>query len=301
MNKIEQIIYYTFSKSREKNDIAYWKKELDKNNFPIFNQILIETRTDCNRKCSFCPQSITERNLQVMDEGLFKKIIDELADLDWSGRIALMVTNEPLLDDRLVDFIKYTRRKSGKFYIDVNTNGNLLNVNKLDELFKAGLDSINIDDYRRDRDKYPTKLSKNIQKIEDNFVNNPKVNIFYRHYFEDLSNRGGSMDSGPVDNPQKHTFCSDPFVRMVISPSGDVVLCCMDYFYKEKFGNVNKQSMQEIWNSKRFKDVRTSLVNKDRKGLCAQCDKNPYQSLPRRIKRKSGHVIKRLKHLIKVK
>lgn len=37
----------------------------------------------------------------------------------------------------------------------MTTNGTLLTVDRLDKFFKLGLDNININDYRGDRDKYP--------------------------------------------------------------------------------------------------------------------------------------------------
>jgi len=68
--------------------------------FPLFSQILIETRTDCNKRCSFCPQSFYRRENEVMKWRIFKKIIDSLTDIGFAGRIALFVSNEPLLETR---------------------------------------------------------------------------------------------------------------------------------------------------------------------------------------------------------
>ena len=48
------------------SDIDYLKKYYhDNGKFPMFKQVLIETRTDCNNHCPFCPHafngSVTQR------------------------------------------------------------------------------------------------------------------------------------------------------------------------------------------------------------------------------------------------
>jgi sulfatase maturation enzyme AslB (radical SAM superfamily) len=51
----------------------------------MFIDFDIETITTCNRRCSYCPNSIFERSLpkneKLMDKELFEKIIDELAEI----------------------------------------------------------------------------------------------------------------------------------------------------------------------------------------------------------------------------
>ncbi|MCL4546332.1 MAG: hypothetical protein M1576_01150 [Deltaproteobacteria bacterium] len=49
-----------------------------------------------------------------MDEKLFVKIIDEFIDTDEERGIDFSSNNEPLLDDRIIDFIEYTRKQLGK-------------------------------------------------------------------------------------------------------------------------------------------------------------------------------------------
>ena len=49
----------------------------------------IETTTHCNRRCSYCPNSVFERgskeNTQLIDTALFRKIIDDLAEMGYKG------------------------------------------------------------------------------------------------------------------------------------------------------------------------------------------------------------------------
>ena len=141
-------------KEKGASDIDYLKSFYNTHkHFPLFQQVLIETRTDCNNHCKFCPHAFCKKPLGIMSWDCYKQIIDQLSDLNYNGRIALMLSNEPLLEERMEDMIIYARQKSPRFFLDMTTNGILLTVEKLDRFFKLGLDNININDYRGDRDR----------------------------------------------------------------------------------------------------------------------------------------------------
>mgnify|MGYP003592313754 FL=1 len=130
------------------NDIKYLVDFYNREgHFPVFQQVLIETRTDCNNHCPFCPHQFNEKKLGVMTWECYTRIIDNLVLLGYNGRVALMVSNEPLLDDRLPDLIKYAKSKSPRLFLDITTNGRLLTLEMADMLFGIGLDNININDY----------------------------------------------------------------------------------------------------------------------------------------------------------
>ena len=158
------------------SDIAYLREYYATHgHFPVFQQVLVETRTDCNNNCPFCPHAFNKKPLGIMTWECYITIIDQLVSIGYNGRVALMLSNEPLLEDRLEDMIKYAKSKSQRLFIDITTNGRLLTVEQLDKLFSLGLDNININDYRGDREKNPEKWSPNIETIHKAYGNNPKV------------------------------------------------------------------------------------------------------------------------------
>lgn len=72
------------------NDIKYLKEYYEsKGRFPLFSQVLIETRTDCNNRCPFCPHSFNKKELKIMEWEVFCRIIDNLAlyKLQWKDCI----------------------------------------------------------------------------------------------------------------------------------------------------------------------------------------------------------------------
>lgn len=258
------------------NDIDFLKNYYSQNNnFPPFSQVLIETRTDCNKRCSFCPQSFYKRTVESMKWTVYKKIIDSLAEIGFAGRIALLVSNEPLLEHRLLKMIKYAKKNSPRFFLDITTNGVLLSMAKLDELFSAGLDNININDYRNDREVEPDKVSDNLIEIVENFRSNPKVSYNARSTNEVLPNYAGVI---PQDyNAQDYGFCNFPFRKLVFSVNGDVLLCCNDFKQETNFGSIISDSILSIWNSPKLNAFRLSLLDDKRIGLCKNCnDKQTY-------------------------
>lgn len=243
--------------------------------FPLFSQVLIETRTDCNKQCSFCPQSFYKRTVESIKWSVYKKIIDSLAEIGFAGRIALLVSNEPLLEHRLLKMIKYAKKKSPRFFLDITTNGVLLSMEKLDELFSAGLDNININDYRNDRETEPDKISENLIEIVEKFRSNPKVSYNARSANEVLPNYAGVI---PQDyDAQDYGFCNFPFRKLVFSVNGDVLLCCNDFKQETNFGSIITDSILSIWNSPKLNAFRLSLLDDKRIGLCKKCnDKQTY-------------------------
>jgi len=252
-------------------DVEYLKKHFQEHErFPMFTQVLLETRTDCNRSCKFCPQAHLIRPLKIMEWEIFKKIIDELAEINFSGRIAFYMTNEPLLETRLLAMIKYARSKSARFFLDITTNGINLSSNQLDELLNAGLDNININDYRNDREKYPNKISQSLVSVVTDFKSNPKITYNNRSTNEILSNYAGTILGEKRKLPT--AFCNYPFRKLSISAEGNIILCCNDYTYITNFGNVMEKPLKEIWFSKELNEYRNNLLNELRSGICESCD-----------------------------
>jgi radical SAM protein with 4Fe4S-binding SPASM domain len=108
--------------------------------------IQVQTHSTCNGHCVYCPYHETSSNLPqgVMDELLFKKIIDEISG--WAGlkKIALMLQNEPLLDANFFEHILYIKSMNLDIVLETVTNGTLLNPSMVDRICASGLDELTI-------------------------------------------------------------------------------------------------------------------------------------------------------------
>lgn len=253
------------------SDIEFLKNYYEQHgNYPLFSQVLLETRTDCNSNCKFCPQSHLTRPLQIMKWEIFEHVINELTKINFCGRIAFFMTNEPLLETRLLEIIRYARNKSARFFLDITTNGKVLNSILIDKLLLAGLDNININDYQNNREQFSLKISNNLIDVVKDFRHNPKISFNKRSTDETLSNYAGTI-KGERRKLQSF-FCNLPFRKLSISAEGNVILCCNDYTYKTNFGNVMCKSLNNIWFSNELNEFRSDLLNEKRNGICNQCD-----------------------------
>lgn len=256
---------------KHNSNIVFLKKFYAEHNcFPVFQQVLIETRTDCNNHCSFCPHAFNKKPLEIMKWDCYTTIINQLCEMEYNGRVALMLSNEPLLDDRLEDMITYAKSQSQRLFLDITTNGKLLTVELIDKLFQLGLDNININDYRGDRDKFPYKLSPYLEPIYVAYGNNPKVNFNRRKLDEKLPNYAGNIPQ--TFNKERFGFCNYPFRKLTIAYNGDVLLCCDDFMYETKFGNVMADKLIDCWNNPQLNTIRLSLLDNYRMGLCERCN-----------------------------
>lgn len=244
---------------------------------PIFELIELETVNRCNGGCSFCAvnKNADTREFCQMSEDLFHKIIDELAELDYSYRLGLYSNNEPFLDEHIIEFAKYAREKLPKAFLEIYTNGTLLTLDKFLEIMPY-LDSLKIDNYNQQ-----LKLHKPVQKIYDYCVANnvyvDKLRIYLRKIDEVLSTRGGSSPNAEIKKTL-NAGCILPFKQLVIRPDGKVSLCCGDALGQMTLGDLSQESIMEVWNGAAYRGIRKKLKEEGRAGLrlCKDCDMTIY-------------------------
>lgn len=232
----------------------------------FFEKIEIETTTYCNRLCTYCPNSIFSRGIKKnekrMDEKLYKKIIQELKELNYSGIVSPHGYGEPLLDDRITGFIQYTKDELPFSKIKLFTNGDFLDYNKYRELADAGVDFFEIT-------QHGEKPNQKIMDILERISTKEKKKISYSVLKEkhEIINRGGILKIKSLNRRR----C--PVMGLLaINYSGDLLICCNDYNNSIKLGNINNMKLIDIWNSKKFKKIRYEL----RKGkrptiICKKC------------------------------
>jgi len=55
----------------------------------------------------------------------------------------------------------------------------------------------------------------------------------------------------PVKQPLK-LFCTRPFDGIYIGFDGSSILCCQDWKFEEVLGNINKQTLMEVWCGEKY-------------------------------------------------
>jgi len=77
-----------------------------------------------------------------------------------------------------------------------------------------------------------------------------------------------------------------PFSHIIVSADGRVPKCCSDFKIVDSMGNVNENSLVEIWNGAKFQAVRNHLCNGRREKLpetCAKCSEYGVKRPPDNI------------------
>lgn len=70
--------------------------------------------------------------------------------------------------------------------------------------------------------------------------------------------------------------CSLPWQRIIISPEGNMGVCCWGY---GNLGNLNSSSLESIWNGEQCRTIRKALVAGNYQG-CLQCKHYHQDTLP---------------------
>ena len=77
-------------------------------------------------------------------------------------------------------------------------------------------------------------------------------------------------------------FCMSPWTHLNTNPNGDVITCCLSPT-TEVLGNLNNNSIIEIWNSEKIKNLRINMLNNlPSENICNRCyskEKDGFTSL----------------------
>lgn len=240
----------------------------------LFETIELETINRCNGECSFCPvnRKDDKREFKIMDEDLFKNIINQLRDMNYDGRIQIFSNNEPLLDKRICGFAKYAKETCPKAHLSIFTNGILLNEEKFGELIKY-CDTFCIDNYYEGEKKLPENIKRIVEICNQTPALKRKVIIQMINKKEIRNNRGGQSKNRHFTYQLK-TNCKLPFKQVIVRPDGKLSLCCNDALGLYTLGDLQKQTLLEAWGGEKYKNIRDTLAKKGRKGvvLCKYCD-----------------------------
>jgi radical SAM protein with 4Fe4S-binding SPASM domain len=125
---------------------------------PKVTRLYVELTNNCNFGCDFCPSTISTRTSHNMEFHIFKKIIDEVAEEKITDKISLYLLGEPFLYPKIIDAVAYTKKK--QLFVEITTNGALLNETLLKKLIAVDLDSLIISFITIDKEEHKYRNSK---------------------------------------------------------------------------------------------------------------------------------------------
>lgn len=278
---------------------------------PLPAVILIENTNCCNAQCIMCPRETLTRKRGFMEFGLFEKIMKELSGASRKPVVHLHGFGEPLLDESLPERIMLAKA-CGIKHTYLVTNGSLLFPEKARKIINAGLDTMKISFYGTDEESYHAtmrqldfkvalhnirefvrirkELNKTTPKLilqylpqEANGAKTKEFRSLWRSVldkrvgdclnFSSLDNFGGGRAYNPVGE-RIVSVCFYPWAALSVLCDGRAVTCCMDYNGVQGAGDLNFQSVTEIWNGPVLSSIRRNFGKLDYSGFptCLCCD-----------------------------
>ena len=234
----------------------------------------------CNRKCSFCPRSAPNflDIKEFVSEDLINKISKELSVYDYSGIFLFSGFVEPMVDKNIYFLISIVRNNLPKAKIEMVTNGDALNEQRIKKLFKSGLSTllVSIYDGKKETDKME-KLLQNSDLSEDQFKVRHRYLPESKSFGITLSNRAGMMDKAEYVIPSlkepKKKSCYYPHYTFFMDYTGEILICSHDWGKKLVVGNLNNETFIDIWLNQKFNLARKNLYNANRNfSPCYKCD-----------------------------
>lgn len=218
----------------------------------------LEVGSRCNRACTYCPVSLMPRPPVParMSEDVFATTINELARIHFRGRISYHLYNEPLLRVDLHELAARVRDQLPEALQVLNTNGDLLSDVRYQQLRESGIDYFYVT--RHSPGEYPSRDWQVLQYSE-NLI---------------LTNRGGTLDHLPTATAlTQRTPCHAPSEMLIVTVTGDVLLCYEDAHRTHVLGNVMESRLEDIWNGPEASALRRRLVVGDRSvtAMCMAC------------------------------
>ncbi len=81
-------------------------------------------------------------------------------------------------------------------------------------------------------------------------------------------------DAPAKPGESRQATCPVPWETLTVTWDGDVVPCCYDYNKKLILGNLDRQSLSEIWNDEPMRRLRREIIdNRVENPLCKGCEK----------------------------
>lgn len=249
------------------------------------NTVQIELTEGCNRTCGFCGvRGIRKDNEELylfMNKNTAERIASQIAESGWKSKLLFAMHGEPTLNPNILRIIKLFRRYLPKSHFSVFTNGYGIAKGDItiDQLKEAGINNLMIDMYTPKDDGHKIKSMAEEQNIPYEVLGKgvPLISGDYRSFrlvfappiaytpnlmTHKLCNHCGA--AFPLDHSYDTKKCTRPFREMSFRYDGSVAICCNDFRGQYPIGSIMENTIEELWQSKRFNAARILLYAGER-------------------------------------
>ena len=279
--------------------------------------IFIEPTNLCTFRCTMCPHSLKDYAKQagyhqLMPITLYRKVIADIAALGGCKSLCLWFDGEPLIHPDIGEMLKLGRTVTQR--LTLTTNASLLTEDRAQEIIDAEVDYVKVSIYGISQKAHErTTGNKNEKFSVDHIRNNvfrlrimrdeqnkkrPYIaaNMLARDEWQEFVDRyknvadevvpinlvswGSDLISVSVVTGQIKA-CPHPFYTLVVRANGEIVPCAVAWSRDLIIGDVNKETLSEIWNGEKMKSLREMHLAGRRNEVsgCIGCT-NLFESKP---------------------
>lgn len=255
--------------------------------------IYVEPTNKCNLSCGFCPQSLPDYieragYHQHIDIAVYRKVIAEIQDMGIKS-LKLYFFGEPFLHPEIGEIVRLASTVCNR--VELTTNAMPMTMKRSQEMIDAGLDYLRVSIYNEKPDLVKRNVGQlwKMRKEQNKTLPYICVKTFtseeaesiredYRGICDEIT--AESLHSIGSDMIQikplvgSHKACPYPFYNLVVKSNGDVVPCCVAWEKSLIVGNVNTETLAEIWDGDKLASIQRMHLDGRRGELaaCAKCD-----------------------------
>ncbi len=297
--------------TKKYDDIIEQAKSLSETSFPKI--IEIQTMSFCNGGCIVCPYRSLNIEKKRMSDKVLNKLLTEIENhKNEVERVIPYLNNEPSFDTRMMKILR--RLKKDNIFVEVSTNISNWKIKELESIVKEKLiGDFRISFFGHNKKLYEelmtglnfSETSEKVKYLLDiNRKENDKIDIeiivvllpnldineikaglnelfdYPKIHFFGFLDRCGKVEIAKnklitnIDAKVVGCKLNRPYERCCIYANGNVVICSQDWDQEVILGNINENTIEEIWNGKKAKMIR-KIVLGERKCptnfLCKRC------------------------------
>lgn len=249
---------------------------------------------------------------QHMDFALFEKIMRDIKDMGRLKALKLFGYGESMTHPELGRMIRLAQDLGVADRIELTSNASRLTEKVARELIEGPLDYLRVSIYALDQDEHQafTQTKVRIETIFENLTRLRKmrdemgaarpyiyVKMFetispddearFREQYKDIADEltlemwhnmtgvDGVDDRLTIEGPKRtpKRVCPAPFYMSSVAANGDVTICCVDWSWSSKVGNLKEQSLKDIWYGPALNEIRRRLLDGRRDTIksCVNC------------------------------
>lgn len=274
------------------------------------NVMNIEPTNACNLRCSCCPRASAAKGVGYMQWEMFARLIDEAADRPQLLMLHLFKDGESFLHPRFFDMLEYAARRQVARTMHLNTNAVCWTDLVIEQLLDSGLDDITVsldadcaatfyrlkgvDCYdrveRQVRRFFERRAQRGLKRpfvrvkiMEFEGLPQEEIRTFFSRWegmadavqVTGMHNWSGAIpDLKVTDERAAARFpCALIWYSLVINWNGEAAVCSVDWNTEILLGNVKQQTIHQIWNCSKLKELRRAHLEGryDLYPVCKDC------------------------------